>query len=206
MDIDECATNTSSCDPKHATCTNNQGSFSCACNQHYVGDGTQCLSMRFDQWFCSFYLCVYIHIHTFIHICISFDLTEDQIPLSLSFGVAAASFCSVETSPLPWRDCIASLHGWPERARLPTHSDSHCTHRTHTHTHTTHTHKHIHTHPHTVGISCAKSNPCDPKNAFCRIVANELLCTCKPGYTGDGYTCTDVNECTCQNPQAPAVI
>ena len=41
-DIDECATN-----PCHAdgTCTNIPGTFQCACNQGYSGNGLVCLSM-----------------------------------------------------------------------------------------------------------------------------------------------------------------
>lgn len=41
-DINECATN-----PCHAdgTCTNTPGTFQCACNQGYTGNGFVCLSM-----------------------------------------------------------------------------------------------------------------------------------------------------------------
>lgn len=40
-DIDECSTGADDCDP-NATCTNNSGGFDCACNNGYVGDGTNC--------------------------------------------------------------------------------------------------------------------------------------------------------------------
>ena len=41
IDVDECATNTDNCDA-NATCTNTTGSFDCACNAGYSGDGISC--------------------------------------------------------------------------------------------------------------------------------------------------------------------
>ena len=38
LDIDECATSSDNCD-SNAACTNTPGSFTCACNQGYTGDG-----------------------------------------------------------------------------------------------------------------------------------------------------------------------
>ncbi|XP_055083462.1 mucin-like protein [Periophthalmus magnuspinnatus] len=44
--------------------------------------------------------------------------------------------------------------------------------------------------------------PCH-KDATCKSLKSNYTCTCKPGYTGDGKTCTDINECvdlkTCPN-------
>ena len=42
-DIDECTTDTDNCDA-NAVCTDRDGSFSCACNSGYNGDGTTCTS------------------------------------------------------------------------------------------------------------------------------------------------------------------
>ncbi|XP_078691947.1 uncharacterized protein LOC144922177 [Branchiostoma floridae x Branchiostoma belcheri] len=42
VDIDECATGTDNCDSE-ATCTNTDGSFTCTCNDGYVGDGFICV-------------------------------------------------------------------------------------------------------------------------------------------------------------------
>ena len=40
-DIDECAANSHDCHLS-ATCTNTDGSFACACNEGYTGDGRKC--------------------------------------------------------------------------------------------------------------------------------------------------------------------
>ena len=40
-DIDECVVGSHNCDP-NARCTNIPGSFTCACNQGYSGDGFTC--------------------------------------------------------------------------------------------------------------------------------------------------------------------
>ena len=41
-DIDECATDVDNCDT-NANCTNTPGSFTCACNLGYSGDGLTCV-------------------------------------------------------------------------------------------------------------------------------------------------------------------
>jgi len=40
-DVNECGTDTDDCD-ENATCTNEPGSFACACNAGFTGDGTTC--------------------------------------------------------------------------------------------------------------------------------------------------------------------
>ena len=40
-DKDECSDSTANCHT-YATCTNTDGSFTCACNYGYNGDGTDC--------------------------------------------------------------------------------------------------------------------------------------------------------------------
>ena len=46
-DIDECTINTHNCDrdPGQATCTNTIGSFTCACNTGFSGNGVTCLGL-----------------------------------------------------------------------------------------------------------------------------------------------------------------
>ena len=41
LDIDECKANADNCHDD-ATCTNTKGSFTCACNVGYEGDGEMC--------------------------------------------------------------------------------------------------------------------------------------------------------------------
>ena len=40
-DFDECASNIHNCDLA-ASCSNTEGSFTCSCNNGYIGDGHQC--------------------------------------------------------------------------------------------------------------------------------------------------------------------
>ncbi|MDI1477657.1 FG-GAP-like repeat-containing protein [Polyangium sp. y55x31] len=44
VDVDECAAGTDNCD-ENATCTNTAGSFTCACNAGYEGDGVSCTNI-----------------------------------------------------------------------------------------------------------------------------------------------------------------
>ena len=51
-DIDECAEQ-SPCDG-NAVCTNTPGSFTCACNEGYSGDGITCTGQNFNAEFVNF--------------------------------------------------------------------------------------------------------------------------------------------------------
>jgi hypothetical protein len=46
-DINECTSNTQNCH-SNATCNNTDGSFTCACNSGYTGDGINCTGMSWD--------------------------------------------------------------------------------------------------------------------------------------------------------------
>ncbi|XP_035028119.1 mucin-like protein [Hippoglossus stenolepis] len=60
------------------------------------------------------------------------------------------------------------------------------------------------------GYKCFEHDMCIPpypfpchKDADCRSTKQNYTCTCKPGFTGNGHNCTDINECaevsTCPN-------
>ena len=46
-DINECMVNTDGCDT-NADCTNTIGSYTCACNQGYNGNGLTCIDMQYN--------------------------------------------------------------------------------------------------------------------------------------------------------------
>ena len=48
LDIDECTEDLDDCDP-NAMCTNTNGSYTCACNEGYSGNGTTCEGKRLLQ-------------------------------------------------------------------------------------------------------------------------------------------------------------
>ncbi len=49
LDIDECTISTHNCDG-NATCTNYAGTFNCACNHGYEGNGTECAGMEYINY------------------------------------------------------------------------------------------------------------------------------------------------------------
>ncbi len=48
-DINECSSNTHSCDA-HANCTNNIGSFDCRCISGWQGDGQTCQGNKLNEF------------------------------------------------------------------------------------------------------------------------------------------------------------
>ena len=48
LDIDECSTNSHSCDV-NAVCSNNVGSYACACKAGFTGDGNTCTGESFKS-------------------------------------------------------------------------------------------------------------------------------------------------------------
>ena len=51
-DIDECAVGgTADCDATNGACTNTVGSFTCACNPGYSGDGKTCEGAHISNWY-----------------------------------------------------------------------------------------------------------------------------------------------------------
>ena len=59
LDFDECSNNP--CHP-NATCNNTIGSYMCACDPGYSGDGFNCTGMQFILFLSQQYDTVYFHI------------------------------------------------------------------------------------------------------------------------------------------------
>uniref|UniRef100_A0A0G4F531 EGF-like domain-containing protein n=1 Tax=Chromera velia CCMP2878 TaxID=1169474 RepID=A0A0G4F531_9ALVE len=191
-DVDECADNSHNCNAQ-ATCTNSDGGFSCACNQGWQGDGISCSVVHGDGdlqgdeecddgdtdagdgcsggrvedgWTCTGEPSV----------CTGswgggFIAIESVVGLWL--GVFSSPFC-LESPSSPPRVCGC------KRILMSTSCLPSCL--------------------------PADLNECDendPKHtcsaqATCTNLpplGGRYDCNCNRGYSGDGYTCTDINEC-----------
>ena len=67
-DIDECSANTHDCHLS-ATCTNVDGSFTCACNAGYTGDGKLCSGAWFPLSYFFIFFIFNLFTYSFIHFC-----------------------------------------------------------------------------------------------------------------------------------------
>ena len=51
--------------------------------------------------------------------------------------------------------------------------------------------------------ACSINNGGCSSDATCMVKGKDFYCECKPGYTGTGIVCSDVNECTAKNSPCP---
>ena len=89
-DNDECTLGTHNCHG-NATCTNTDGSFTCACNVGYTGNGVTCAGMKkSDIAFVSLFL-----MHTYVFYSVMLFLFSTIVLLSLKhlMFIAAYLFC-----------------------------------------------------------------------------------------------------------------
>ena len=63
-DIDECELETDMCDPNHAVCTNNDGSYDCSCIVGFSGNGRTCGKLNMKS-FCYIYSTASIHVRIY---------------------------------------------------------------------------------------------------------------------------------------------
>ncbi|XP_070549910.1 fibrillin-1-like [Ptychodera flava] len=182
-DINECEDiNLNNCDPQRGVCTNSAGTFSCECKDGYVGSGTSGGCQNVDE--CT----------TSTHTCPARSRCEDTIGSYRC--VCLGGYLDMNGDGRNCTDvdeCALNITTCPPR--------SHCVN--------------------TVGASKCECNEgyLENSNGICqdideclsaehdcdtsisRCVNNEgsFICQCKLGYTGDGQTCTDINECEISN-------
>ncbi|KAI8511664.1 hypothetical protein Bbelb_107640 [Branchiostoma belcheri] len=178
-DIDECAEGTHNCNP-HATCTNTPGSFTCACNQGYFGDGFYCFvdddECADGSHNCSPHATCTNTPGSFTCVCNSgyfgdgflcFDVSE-KCPDG-SNTCSPDAFCTTDSSGSPTCTCKT---GYSDDGVGCTNNDE-----------------------------CAdNSDNCSP-HATCTDTDGSFTCTCIPGYGGNGVKCIAV-PCPTLTPPA----
>ena len=189
LDIDECATETHTCNA-HAVCTNTDGSFACECNNGYSGEGQECEEVdecTSGQWI----ICDTIH-----------GYCENLVP-SYRCGCNAGY---VQTGPSNETDdrflcvdtdeCASDTHNCHEYAACTNTNGSF----------TCECMPGYYDHSAGAGLNCAEYNECNNVNwnncnyyATCADTVGSFTCTCNAGYTGSGNNsdegCVNVNEC-----------
>lgn len=188
-DIDECATGLDNCGA-YATCSNTPGSFTCACNPGFTGDGFDCLNIDECQ----------INQPCFpapIGICI------DNIPTTLAdplYTCACIDGYTFETPNL----CIDTN----ECDSMPCDAYAKCTN-----TAGSYTCECLSGYKGT-GIVCTLLSPCEANPGSCvdgasciNIGNTSYTCECDAGYEGDGAStgCTDIDECELALTGGPVV-
>lgn len=167
-DADECADGTHNCDA-NATCTNTEGSFSCACDSGYSGDGTTCT----DDDECTAGTDSCDANATCVNVDGGFACGCDGGYSGNGFTCTDDDECTAGTD-----NCDANATCTNTAGGFDCACDSGYTGD---------------------GTTCADddecaSNPCGT-NASCTNTPGSFSCACDSGYSGDGITCTDIDEC-----------
>jgi hypothetical protein len=206
-DIDECATGANNCDV-NATCTNRGGSFSCACKNGFSGDGTSCVVADCSPGFerdatgacvdinecatgranCSTDATCSNTSGGFLCRCnpgfggdgVTCDVSSCMPGFTLNAGgtcvdvneCATAGVCDAGTTcvNLPGDFRCDAGRVCPAGSEVV---NGNCS---------------------DINECMTGANNCDA-NATCGNMSGGFRCTCKAGYTGDGVTCNDVDEC-----------
>ncbi|XP_067932806.1 fibrillin-1-like [Watersipora subatra] len=195
-DVDECAEKRPC--SANAVCTNLPGTFGCQCNNGYKGNGKFCEDVDecLDDGTCAEgYLCENIpgsYKCSFIENCGcgSYGLCNENDP---TLCVCNSGYHQVEFIPTnkcqDIDECIESpCEDTLYRVcfNIPGNFSCQCVRGSWNGTHCE------------LEV-CEKDNICHEK-ASCENVEGKAVCTCKPGYTGDGFVCTKVPAPCDENP------
>ena len=171
MDVDECATQTDDCDV-NATCTNTPGSFTCACNSGYSGDGKTCSDI--DECTAGTHTC-------------DANATCSNTPGSFTCA-CNSGFNGDGASCADINECVAGTHTCSVNAA--------CTNTPGSFTCSCNSgYSGDGTVCSDIDECTLQTDNCDA-NATCDNNAGGFLCTCNPGFTGNGVVCSSSDPCT----------
>ncbi|RDD36432.1 Fibrillin-1, partial [Trichoplax sp. H2] len=194
-DVNECITGSNNCS-NVATCTNQIGSYSCACNSGYVGDGINCYELSSDKLTCvdinecqRFRPCYQVCINTegsFTCECEQgFELNNSKLTCNVSESCGIGHNCSQICTYINGSEICSCMKGYALTYGSQTESEDidECN-----------------SNPSPYGWTCddinecLENNPCS-QNANCTNAPGSYACQCKIGYTGNGKICSDIHEC-----------
>jgi len=171
VDIDECATETDNCDA-NASCTNTLGSFECACNDGYSGDGTTCVDI--DECVtgddnCDANASCTNTLGSFECACNTGYSGDGETCVDIDECVTETDNCDANAS------CANTLGSFECECNTGYTGD---------------------------GETCVDIDECATEtdncdaNASCTNTVGSFECECDAGYSGDGTTCVDIDECS----------
>ncbi|WP_338867742.1 EGF domain-containing protein [Myxococcus stipitatus] len=170
-DINECTNGTATCSV-NATCSNTQGSYTCACKPGYTGNGRTCNDINEctnGTATCSVNATCSNTQGSYTCACKPGYSGNGRTCNDINECTNGTNQCSVNAT-------CSNTQGSYTCACKPGYSGD--------------------------GRTCNDINECTngtatcSANATCSNTQGSYRCTCKPGYSGDGRTCTDINECT----------
>jgi cysteine-rich repeat protein len=177
-DIDECTTNADNCDA-NATCTNTPGSFTCACNGGWTGDGVTCTNV--DECTADTDNCAFLAICT--------D-TPGSFSCTCSTGYGGDG-TTTGTGCTDLDECTDNTDNCDANAACTNTIGSFTCACNGGFTGD--------------GVTCTDIDECTDNtdncdaNAACTNTPGSFTCTCNTGYEGNGTTCADINECAVAN-------